>query len=372
MHPMLKPALRRSWRERTSLQFGVGPEQAVVLESLDGPASRFLRLLDGTRGLGLLYQEAAALGLAPDRAERLLDELARGGVLDDADSTGGLSDVMGSGTGALERLRPDLASLSLVHREPGAAAARMAARRALRVRVRGAGRVGASLAAVLSAAGLARVDVQDGGKAEPWDAAPCGIPAIQVGERRESAARAAVRRAAPDPRPASSRSGRPAGSEPALGLMVLAPRDGLAAYAPDPAEAEPLVMAGIPHLYAGVVEGVGFVGPLVVPGRSPCAGCLELGRADADPAWPRILAQLRSGRPPAVPACDVALATLVAGLAGTHALAFLDGGTPPSVGARLEFSLSGLGLRHTRIAAHPECGCGCSASQSAARATMAG
>src|SRR6476620_9080549 len=131
MHPMLKPALRRSWRERTSLQFGVDPAQAVVLESLDDPASRFLALLDGTRGLGLLYQEAAALGLAPDRAQRLLGELARGGVLDDADSTSGLSDVIREGAGVLERLRPDLDSLSLVHPEPGAAGARMAARRAV-------------------------------------------------------------------------------------------------------------------------------------------------------------------------------------------------------------------------------------------------
>ncbi|MBV9024810.1 MAG: ThiF family adenylyltransferase [Streptomycetaceae bacterium] len=374
MHPMLKPALRRSWRERTSLQFGVDPAQAVVLESLDDPASRFLSLLDGTRGLGLLYQEAAALGLAPDRAQRLLGELARGGVLDDADSTSGLSDVIREGAGVLERLRPDLDSLSLVHPEPGAAAARMAARRAVRVKVRGAGRVGASLATVLSAAGLGRVDVQDSGKVEPWDTAPCGIPALQTGERRETAARAAVRRASPDPRPPASRSGGLGHAEPALGLMVLAPRDGLAAYAPDQQEAEPLLLAGIPHLYAGVIEGVGFVGPLVVPGRSPCAGCLELGRADADPAWPRILAQLRSGRSQVVPACDVALATLVAGLAGTHALAFLDGRRPPSIGSRIEFSLTGLGLRATRVDAHPECRCGAShsAAHSAARATMAG
>ncbi len=356
MHPMLKPAMRRSWRDRDTLQFGVDPAHAVVLGPVDDPAARFLTLLDGTRGPGLLREEAATLGLPPDRADRLLGVLADGGVLDDADSTGELAEVMRHSDAALERLRPDLASLSLLHPAPGAAAAVLGARRGIRVRVCGAGRVGAATAAVLSAAGLGRIDVTDGGEVDPWDTTPCGIPALAVGERREAAARGAVRRAAPDARPPRA---RPRGTgEPPLGLAVLAPRDGLHAYAPDPRDAEPWRSAGIPHLYAGVVEGMGVVGPLVVPGRTACAECLFQGRAEADPAWPRMIAQLRSGRSPGVPACDVALATLVAGLAAAHALTFLDGGHPPSLGARIEFSLATLGMRTVRVKPHPECDCG--------------
>lgn len=383
MHPMLKPAMRRSWRDRSSLQFGVDPAHAVVLAPLDDPAARFLTLLDGTRGPELLRREATTMGLAPERAERLMASLAAGGVLDDADSAAELADVIRHRDSAIERLRPDLASLSVVHPEPGAAAARIAARQAARVRVRGAGRVGAAVAAVLAAAGVGQVDVADGGRAEPWDAAPCGISAAQVGERREAAARGAVRRASPDPRPArrTTRSGDSGGVEPPLGLAVLAPRDGLGAYAPDVREAEALLAAGIPHLYAGVMEGMGIVGPLVVPGGSACAGCLEAGRAAADPAWPRILAQLRSGRPPGVQACDVALATLVTGLAATHALAFLDwqassadrdtaAPAPPGVGTRTEFSLTGLVTRVSVVSPHP--GCGCGAAPEVPRATMAG
>jgi hypothetical protein len=41
------------------------------------------------------------------------------------------------------------------------------------------------------------------------------------------------------------------------------------------------------------VEGTGVVGPLVLPGGTACAGCLELGRADRDPGRPRLLAQWR-------------------------------------------------------------------------------
>lgn len=372
MYPMLKPALRRSWRDRTSLQFGVDPAHAVVLEPLDDPAARFLSLLDGTRSHDRVRQEAALLGVSAQRADRLLDALARGGVLDDARGAGSAAGLGQHGT-AVERLRPDLASLSVVHPEPGAAAARMAAREEARVQVRGAGRVGAAVAAVLSAAGVGHVDTRDSGVVEPWDTAPCGIPAAQIGERREAAARGAVRRASPDPR-RSARS--PSRQDAPLHLAVLAPRDGLAAYAPDPREAEPLLAAGIPHLYAGVLEGRGVVGPLVLPGRSACAGCLQAARGQADPAWPRMLAQLRSGRPTGVQACDVALATVVAGIAAAHALAYLDAGSaagyglPPSVGGRVEFSLAGLELGTAAVA--PHAGCGCGASLPAGRATMAG
>ncbi len=358
MRPMLKPAMRRSWRNRESLQFGVDPAHAVVLDPVDGAAAAFLDLLDGTRGLGPLAREAESLGLRAPQARRLLGLLAEGGVLDDATAHTELSETIRHHSAALDRLRPDLAALSVVHSDPGGAADRMGRRRAARVRVTGAGRVGATVAAVLSAAGVGRVDVRDGGRVEPWDTAPGGIPAEHIGERRDAAARGLVRRAAPDPRAAAvGRRGPSAAPEPGLSLVVVAPRDGLAAYAPDAHEAEPLMAAGIPHLYTGVLEGRGVVGPLVVPGSTGCAGCLGLRMADADAAWPRVLAQLRSGRG-GVPACDIALATTVAGLAAAHALAFVDGGRPPSCGGRVEMGLARLTTEVRPVPGDRRCGCG--------------
>jgi hypothetical protein len=146
--------------------------------------------------------------------------------------------------------------------------------------------------------------------------------------------------------------------EPALSLVVVAPRDGLDAYAPDPVAAESWVASRIPHLYAGVLEATGVVGPLVLPGGSACAGCLARAGAEADPERPRMLAQWRSGRRAGVPACDVALATAVAGLAAAHALAFLDGELPSSTGVRWEAALPLLDWRAERVAAHRECYCG--------------
>ena len=360
MRPMLKSALRQCWRDRDSVQFGVDPAHAVVLEPVDGAAAGFLGLLDGTRGTQTLTRDAGALGIPPEQVRRLLGLLAEGGVLDDAAAQGTLSRAVRHRGSALDRLRPDLAALSLIHPGPGGAAARIWHRRASRVRVHGAGRVGAALAALLSAAGIGAVELLDGGRVEPWDVAPGGFPAEHIGERRDAAGRGTVRRAAPGPRATAGQRAGPAASAGATGaaVAVIAPRDGLLAYAPDVDGARRLVAAGVPHLYTGVLEGTGVVGPLVLPGRTACGECLGLRLADRDPAWPRLLAQLRSGRQPAVPACDVAQAAAVAGLAAGHVLAQIDGREAPSLGGRVELSLARLSHRAWPLPADSRCGCG--------------
>ncbi|MGA4956130.1 TOMM precursor leader peptide-binding protein [Streptomyces lavendulocolor] len=356
MHPMLKPALRRAWRNLQFVQFGAAPAHAVVVGPVDTTTGSLLTLFDGTRGLELLREEARALGLPDGRLEALLDRLAEAGLLEDPVAGAPATDALRGESGALDRLRADLGSLSVVHREPGGAARRLAARRGMRVQVRGAGRVGAAVAGLLSASGVGRVEVRDGDRVEPWDVAPGGLPAEAVGERRDAAARRLVGRSAPGGR--AVRDGRAAGSEPGLSLVVVAPRDGLAAYAPDPVTADDWVATGTPHLYAGVIEATGVVGPLVLPGGTACAGCVERERSDRDPAWPRMLAQWRSGRRSRVPACDQGLAAAVAGLAAAHAVAFLDGELPASTGARWEVSLPLLEWRSERLSPHAGCPCG--------------
>ncbi|MGW2704362.1 TOMM precursor leader peptide-binding protein [Streptomyces sp. NPDC001340] len=358
MHPMVKPALRRGWRDLNTVQFGMTPAHAMTLGPMDTATGSFLDLLNGTRALPLLREEGRRMDLQDGDVDALLDRLARAGLLDDTRGGGPTADTLREKTEVLERLRPDLASLSLTAPEPGGALGRLAARRSLRVQVRGAGRVGAVLASVLSGAGIGEVDVRDVGRVEPWDIAPGGLPADSLRERRDEAARAAVRRAAPDRPPRRTRSTRCGTADPGLSLVILAPRDDVAVHTPDPFTAEPLMASGTPHLYAGVVEGTGIVGPLVLPGETSCAGCLHQDRTDRDPAWPRLVAQWRSGKARRVGACDLALATTVAGLAAAHALAFLDGASPSSTGARWETSLPTLNWHSRPVRPHPACECG--------------
>ncbi|MFF4524603.1 TOMM precursor leader peptide-binding protein [Streptomyces bluensis] len=353
MHPMVKPALRRGWRDLNTVQFGMAPAHALVLGPMDTATGSFLALLDGTRGLPLLRDEGRRMGLPDGHVDGLVDRLAQSGLLDDATGGGPAADTLRQKAGLVDRLRPDLAALSLVSPEPGGAMGRLAARRLLRVQVRGAGRVGVTLATLLAGAGVGGVDVRDVGRVEPWDVTPGGLPADAIGERREEAARRAVRRAAPARPPRAA----PSGEDPGFSLVILAPRSGVDVHAPDPVAAEPLIASGTPHLYAGVVEGTGVVGPLVLPGETGCAGCLEQGRADRDACWPRLVAQWRSGRQRQVEACDLALASAVAALAAGHALAFLDGQVPSSAGARWEVSSPGFDWHSRPVWAHPACPC---------------
>ncbi|WP_123455310.1 TOMM precursor leader peptide-binding protein [Streptomyces sp. PanSC19] len=408
MHPMVKPALRRAWRSLQCVQFGVAPAHAVVLDPVDQVTGAVLGLLDGTRGTALLRAEARALGLPDGRLEALLGRLESAGLLTDAATgrPGKAGPAAGAVDVALDPLRADLASLSVVHPGPERAAGTLAARRALRVQVRGAGRVGTTVASLLAAAGVGSVEVLDSGRVEPWETAPGGLPAESVGERRATAARRLVTRwtrdpgrgtrppgrgaraggTGPDGRGGPAGAGRAGGSrgrggrggageavgEPGLSLVVVTPRDGLGAYVPDPLPAEPWISTGTPHLYAGVLEATGTVGPLVLPGGTACARCLQEELTDRDPVTPRLLAQWRSGAPHPLPACDLGLATAVAGLAAAHALAFLDGDLPASTGTRWEASLPLLEWRAERLGPHPACPCGAARGAEGERASAAG
>ncbi|MET7815449.1 TOMM precursor leader peptide-binding protein [Streptomyces sp. NPDC005395] len=358
MHPMVKPALRRGWRDLNTVQFGMTPAHALTLAPVDTATGSFLELLNGTRGPALLREEGHRMDLPDGHVDRVVERLARAGLLDDSRGGGPAADALREKKEVLDRLRPDLASLSLTTSAPGDAMRHLAARHAARVGVRGAGRVGAVLAGLLSGSGVGEIDVRDSGRVEPWDVAPGGLPAESIGDRRDETARRVVRRAAPDRPPRRSPTTPHEEASPGLSLVIVTPRDDVAVHTPDPATAESLMASGTPHLYAGVVEGTGVVGPLVLPGETGCAGCLHADRTDRDPVWPRLVAQWRSGRQRRVPPCDLTLAATVAGLAAAHALAFLDGRTPSSIGARWEVSLPALHWHACPVRAHPACPCG--------------
>ncbi|MGA5700917.1 ThiF family adenylyltransferase [Peterkaempfera bronchialis] len=346
--PMLKTALPRTWREREVLQFGAVAERAVLLDGVRPAVSAFLDLVDGSRETEQLLAEGERLGVGSGPARELLGSLARAGLLDDAGAQQALGPLPAP---YRRRLAPDLASLSLVHPEPGAAPALLAARGSAAVQVRGAGRVGAAVAALLAAAGVGAVEVVDRGRVAAGDCTPAGVPPQDVGRLRTTAAREALRRAGAGTAPAA-RAGTPQ-------LVVVAPRDGTAGLAADPAQGRQLMRAGVPHLYTCVVEHLGLVGPLVLPGAAACGGCATLHRGDRDPAWVRLVAQLCSdGAARArTPACDTALAGAVAGLAALHVLMLLDGGRPPSVDGVMELSAADGMVRRLRMPLHPDCGC---------------
>ncbi|MCM3923938.1 thiamine biosynthesis protein ThiF, partial [Frankia sp. AiPs1] len=130
MRPILKPGLRRLWHNSSTLQLGLDPARAVLVTDLGPPHVDLLDALDGRRTLEQLRRDGG------EAARDLLDLLGRAGLLDDAASAPGATPLLAAD---LDRLSPDLAALSVRSTDPARPRRVLAARRAARVLVRGAG-----------------------------------------------------------------------------------------------------------------------------------------------------------------------------------------------------------------------------------------
>ena len=365
MRPVVKTALRRLWRDQTTLQIGVHPDRALVLGGVGGRAADLVAALDGTRDRDGLRATAQSLGLDAGVADRLIELLLAASVVDDAEAIP--TALLELSHAERDRLAPDLASASLASGRLDAGQSTLRRRQRARVAVIGAGRIGATVASLLAAAGVGHIVVDDPATCRPADCAPAGAALADTGASRGQAAHAAVHRASGSVRTTALRPSEH------VDLVVLAPPNAL-----DPRVHEELLRADTPHLLATVRETTGVIGPLVVPGASACLRCLDLHRADRDPAWPLIAAQLATdGRRPAVQACDVVLATLVASVACLQALGWVDAqdaepsvanrparANPPAAASRLatlggtlELTLPDWRIRRRGWSLHPACGC---------------
>ncbi len=342
MRPALKAGLRPLWRDRDTLQIGVDPRRARALTGL-GKAAAIVSLLDGSRDAAAVARTAGEYGIAPATVHRVLALLATAGLLDDfpADLHQALPGFLRS------RLAPELACAALAYGHGDGGAAVLARRRATFVRVYGAGRVGACVATLLAASGVAWVSCLDTGTTGPGDIAPAGLTAADVGTSQAAAAARAIHRVASEVRTTDDGSRLP-------DLAVLAGR-------PDPVLAADLMRDQVAHLAVLADEAIGVVGPLVLPRRTACLRCLDLSKAARDPAWPALLAQAGGAlAPPVSPvACDTVLAAATAALAAAQALAFIDRACPPAtVGGTLEVVLPDWQWQRRAWPAHPACSCG--------------
>ncbi|WP_030910436.1 ThiF family adenylyltransferase [Streptosporangium amethystogenes] len=349
MRPRLKPALRRVARDRRTLQFGLHPRHAVVLSDLEPEVRRWVESLDGVRDLAGVLAGATEAGLGEERGRTLLDLLVSRGVVDDA--AAGPGPLRALVLAERDRLQPDLDALSLSPGTVDGGLAVLERRQRARVRVYGAGRVGAQVVALLAASGIGHICVVDPGTTRRRDVVPGGLGWTEVGMSRQDGAVAVARRLAPG-LTASTGDGaaRPADGARPPDLAVLAPvvpLDGLLV--------RELVEWGIPHLLATAFEAFGSVGPLVLPGRSTCLHCLDLTRRDRDPGWPIVSARL-GGFPAGEIACGTALSALVAASTAGHALAWIDGREPVVTNSTMEV-LPDWTWKRRSWSVHPQCRC---------------
>jgi hypothetical protein len=330
VRPALKQGLIPVWRDRDTLQVGIDPRRAVALTGLGG-AAWLLSLLDGSRDRAQVIAAAVDRGLPASLADRVLTLLAAAGALDDYPA--GTLRALTQAERA--RLAPELADASLAHGDTDGGARILARRQAARIHVCGPGPITPAITALLTRAGIAEAVCTS-----PW---PLPAPAAGPGRPPTIPARQAA--------VAGRRRGLLAGREPRPDLVVLV-------GVPDPQVGERLVADGLPHLVAAGIEAIGVVGPLVVPGQTACLRCLDLTRAELDPAWPLILAQL-AGRQADPPACGAVLTTSVAAQAAAQALLFVDrpGQAGPAWNGTLELEMPGWQWRRRTWPLHPDCAC---------------
>jgi bacteriocin biosynthesis cyclodehydratase domain-containing protein len=307
------------------VQLGTDPRHAVVVEGLSSACAAELLDLGGEHTVAELGDRMRRRGGAAAELVGVLGQLAAAGLVDEP------------GTGPAG-LAPDTTAWRL--RTGRAASLVVRTRDDAAVLVHGGGRLATAIASLLAASGVGRVRVAASGPVAPEDTG-CGLAGSDVGRPRRDAAAAALRRV----------SERVRQSPVVPDLVVLAD-----APVPDPGVVAELMSARVPHLAVRVREGVGVVGPLVVPGLTSCLRCADLHRTDLDPRWPAVAAQLAE-RPPSA---DAVAATGTAALAAAQVLLALDcaGSAPPAADTTLELDPVRGVVDHRSWSRHPACDCG--------------
>ncbi len=327
-------ALPLLWRTTTQVQVGTDPRWAVVLADLSPSAARALAGLSAGPTVRALTAALRAEAVPAGEIEAVVAHL-RAAHLVVAPSTHDPSAAT----------RADARTHALLALD-GDAAPVLARRARAVVRVVGLGRTGASLAAALAAAGIGTLHLDDERPTRPEDVGFGGFRSGDIGRARGSALAAVLLDARP-----TMRTLVPAGRS--ADVVVLVEAD-----VADPVAHAPLADAGVPHLSVVIGEASVQVGPLVVPGRTTCLRCLDLHRADGDPDWPTVAAQLAAARTRHDRTEETTLAAMAAASAATQVLAHVDGRPATTHGGALEIALP-LGLPVARRwAPHARCTCG--------------
>ncbi|WP_409495593.1 TOMM precursor leader peptide-binding protein [Amycolatopsis sp. cmx-11-12] len=326
--PVLLPGLDVLERGNGEVQVGLDPAHAVVITEVASEVAGALRKLDGKRAVDDIV-------LAQSEHDEQLREL-----MADLTIRGLVTDAGQPRRHPSPRPETGLWSLRARHHQ----AALTARRRHTAVAVQGDGRLAVAIAVLLANAGIGHIDVRASGTVRERDLGS-GYTEAEIGMFRRDAMTQVVRRAGGE----TSTSRLYSDHQPELVLLT-------DAVVPAPEVVDELVQNGISHLPVRVRDGIGIVGPLVVPGRSSCLRCADLHRARADETWPRVASQL-AGR---VQRPDLGAVHACAALAAAQALRLLSPSdqAPPAWNATLEIDFFEGAIRHRDWPPHPGCGCG--------------
>ncbi len=215
------------------------------------------------------------------------------------------------------------------------------ARKSLRVFLSKLDRTGLTLLRALNASAVTNVFTNDHSKVLPGDTVELGYPQSLLGSQRVRAAKS------DSDGPSIQLHSRVSTAFDRADLAILVCHDII-----QPADYQPWLSRDVPHVAICFDESGVEISHIVIPGVTPCLGCVELHRINNEPNWIKIATQLTSlDRDLA----DSALMLFSTGIALSKSLNFLDGleNQEPLDMIRLERS----GEVVTSQANWSECGC---------------
>jgi ThiF family len=160
------------------------------------------------------------------------------------------------------------------------------------IEIRGAGRLGTTVAILLAHCGFSNIYVHDQNKVSLADVSAWGASRIDVGARRDHTALMIIDRIQRGVWPKMVRAAKARTTR----LVILCPDQvGQSVwFAPDVTDR--LVAADQPHLIAGAGSNQALVSTVLNPTHTACLRCHNARLTDLDSAWPLLSAQL-IGRP---------------------------------------------------------------------------
>lgn len=113
---------------------------------------------------------------------------------------------------------------------------------------------------------------------------------------------------------------------------------------------------GVPHLLIGGPDAASItLGPLVIPGQTPCARCVAMTKESSSDLWRDIAWQKITAEPVEVP---VAVSHHVAGLVALELLRYADEGQSALIGSSVRIDFHDPSQSERRVfTRHPACGC---------------
>lgn len=326
MHLALNPLFAVAWRAPGRVQIGLDPDAGFILDGITPAQERLLEALTHGVDARALHRLGTRHGVAKQGVDDFVDTLGRHGALltPPPQGCGHLTAVA-----AAQPADGPADAWHLVQRR----------RQATVLVIGGGSPAGLDLIELLRGEGVGQIVIDDDSPVTSTDLATGHYRDVDLGRPRMDALAG---------RHPIVRAGRVRdGLRPTLAVLV-------ADWAVSPRHYDPLLREDIPHLGLVLREHTALVGPYVVPGRTGCLRCTDMYRADRDPDWVTVLAQVGEARRRGRPGLLQRLSTTTA---CAETLCALDGRDPVTLGCTLELSLANPVPTVRAWPAHARCGC---------------